>query len=245
MNKTILITGATGVIGSQLVQHFLDKNYNVVATSRNKDNIINKFGQHNNLIPIEIDFFIKDSVKNLLEQLKINNIEINYLINTARSLDVFNFTEEGLLSHADFLKELELEIIIPYELSLLLAKYHPLEKIVNIASMYGVTTFNHNLYKESYVPVLSYSSAKAGVIQLTKGLAVYLAPKNIMVNCISYGGIEGRVDANFKEKYAKLCPMQRMMKKEETIGAIEFLLSDNAQYITGHNLVVDGGWTIW
>lgn len=245
MNNTILITGATGVIGQKAVNHFLEKKYLVVATSRNIEKIYSTFGKSKNLIGIEIDFFEENSIKKLIEKIDKKKIKINYLINNARSLDVFNFNEENLIKHNDFLKELELEIVIPYELSLLLAKYHPIKKIINIASMYGVTTFNPNLYDQNFLPTLNYSSAKAGLIQLTKGLAVYLAPKNIAVNCISYGGIEGRVNENFKEKYARLCPLHRMMQKDETIGAIDFLISDKSNYMTGHNLIVDGGWTIW
>ena len=78
-----------------------------------------------------------------------------------------------------------------------------------------------------------------------KCLAVQFAPEKIAVNCVTYGGVEGRVDEGFKKRYAALCPMERMMKDDETVGSVDFLLSDKAVYITGQNIVVDGGWGIW
>ena len=71
------------------------------------------------------------------------------------------------------------------------------------------------------------------------------APQKIAVNCVTYGGVEGRVDEAFKKRYAALCPMERMMRDDETVGAVDFLLSEKAAYITGQNIVVDGGWSIW
>ena len=112
--------------------------------------------------------------------------------------------------------------------------------------MYGMNAFNPNLYGEgAFRPPLQYACAKAALIHLTKCLAVQFAPQKIAVNCVTYGGVEGRVDDEFKKRYAKLCPMGRMMSADETVGAVDFLLSDKAAYMTGQNIVVDGGWGVW
>ena len=66
-----------------------------------------------------------------------------------------------------------------------------------------------------------------------------------MVNTVSYGGVEGRVDDEFKRKFAELTPLKRMMKPEETIPAVEFLIKDSSNYMTGQNIIVDGGRTVW
>ena len=71
------------------------------------------------------------------------------------------------------------------------------------------------------------------------------AQYDIAVNCVTYGGVDGRVDDAFKKRYASLCPMERMLSPDETVGAVDFLLSEKAVYITGQNIVVDGGWGIW
>ncbi len=79
----------------------------------------------------------------------------------------------------------------------------------------------------------------------TKNLAVQLAKLNIRVNSISYGGVEGRASKEFKERYARLCPIARMLKIKEVVGAVEFLATDMSSGMIGHNLIIDGGWTIW
>jgi NAD(P)-dependent dehydrogenase (short-subunit alcohol dehydrogenase family) len=90
-----------------------------------------------------------------------------------------------------------------------------------------------------------YGVVKAALIHLTKELAVRFADKNIRVNAVSFGGVEGRVDNQFKKRYADLCPNGRMLNDNDLTGAIDFLISRNSLAVTGHNLVVDGGWTIW
>ena len=79
---------------------------------------------------------------------------------------------------------------------------------------------------------------------MTKFLATHLAP-NIRVNCIAPGGIEYKQDKNFIQKYSKLTPMNRMMKKNEINGVIELLISKKSSYMTGSVLIIDGGWTVW
>ncbi len=92
---------------------------------------------------------------------------------------------------------------------------------------------------------VNYLAAKAAHIHLTHDLAVRLAKKNVRVNCISYGGIEGRVDEAFKERYAQMCPSGRMLNDSDLAGPVMFLLSEAASGVTGHNLVADGGWSLW
>mgnify|MGYP003739618353 FL=1 len=117
-----------------------------------------------------------------------------------------------------------------------------LSSIVNISSMYGIVAPNPLLYDDGLKnsPV-HYGVCKAALIHLTKELAVRLAPRNIRVNAISFGGVEGRVDEAFKSRYARLCPLGKMLTEEDLGGSVEFLASEQSRGITGHNLVVDGG----
>jgi NAD(P)-dependent dehydrogenase (short-subunit alcohol dehydrogenase family) len=125
-------------------------------------------------------------------------------------------------------------------------KNSQIRRVVNIGSQYGTVAVNPHLYID---PVkqspLHYGVAKAALAHLTKELAVRLAGKNIQVNCVAFGGVEGRVDDAFKERYAKLCPMGRMLRDDEVVGPVDMLLSDKCSGITGHVLAVDGGWGIW
>ena len=83
------------------------------------------------------------------------------------------------------------------------------------------------------------------MLHLTKDLAIRFRDKGVFVNAVSYGGVEGRVDEAFKRRFETLTPLRRMMQPEETIPAVEFLLTEKSGYMTGQNIVVDGGRTVW
>ena len=121
--------------------------------------------------------------------------------------------------------------------------------IVNISSMYGLVSPDFRIYKgfEKYANPPHYGAAKAGVIQLTKYYAVRLAP-SIRVNCISPGPFpskEVQRSKGFIENLKSKVPLKRIGTPDEIKGAVLFLASDASSFVTGHNLVVDGGWTIW
>jgi NAD(P)-dependent dehydrogenase (short-subunit alcohol dehydrogenase family) len=118
--------------------------------------------------------------------------------------------------------------------------------MVNVGSIYGVVGANQSIYGESGRNSSEvYAASKGGVISMTRYLSVYLASKNIRVNCLSPGGVFNNQDPFFVEKYSERTPMGRMATVEDLKGAILFLASDASRYVTGHNLVVDGGWTAW
>lgn len=243
-NNTILITGGTGLLGSQFIDHFHKKGFTVIYTSRSGGSL----AQKHQLYGIQVNLERSNSSDVIINYLLKNNLWPESLVNNAINLthQKINLLTK-MVKRREFLGEYLLDVVVPYELSYKLAihKKSALKRIVNISSMYGIVARNPNLYlnpdKESPI---QYGLAKAALIHLTKELAVRLAPK-IQVNCISYGGIEGRVNEDFKKRYAKFSPLGRMFKKEEVTGALDFLISDNSVGITGHNLIVDGGWTIW
>ena len=245
MAKTILITGGTGKIGKHFVNHFLSKGMSVVFTSRNDENIKKLIDNRPNIYGIKVDLEREDAVKIILDYLKEKNLKVNYLINNARNLDALKVENDGSITDENWIREYKIDVVIPYKLSFELAKTGHLEKIINISSMYGMNAFNPHLYDGEFKPLLQYGCAKAALIHLTKCMAVMFAPKNISVNCVTYGGVEGRVDEDFKKRYAQLCPEGRMMKEEEAVGAVDFLISENSQYIKGQNIIADGGWSIW
>ena len=116
--------------------------------------------------------------------------------------------------------------------------------VINVASDLGVIAPNQTIYEDDVKPV-DYSVTKHGIIGLTKYLATYFADKNIRVNSISPGGIYTNQSKDFVERLSKLIPMGRMANKDEYKGAIMFLCSEASSYMTGHNLVLDGGRTVW
>lgn len=250
--RTILITGGTGKFGRALTSHFLSVGDDVVVTGRTDESLEKLRAEHasagDKLLGIKVDLTDPGAIKALLAQLEAQNISLDCLVNNARSISFLKTEEDGLISRENFANEYLLDVIVPYELTMALTmqKGSQLRRVVNIGSMYGTVAANPHLYTD---PVkqspLQYSVAKAALAHLTKELAVRLAGKDIQVNCVAFGGVEGRVDEAFKQRYAQLCPMGRMLRDDEVVSPVDLLLSDKFSGVTGHTLAVDGGWSIW
>jgi NAD(P)-dependent dehydrogenase (short-subunit alcohol dehydrogenase family) len=118
--------------------------------------------------------------------------------------------------------------------------------VINIGSIRNLTGVDPNIYEGSGVrlPPSAYSASKAGLMQMTSYLASVLAP-HVRVNSISFGGIERNQPEPFHTRYIERTPLARMGTEEDAKGAIAYLASDLSAYVTGHNLIVDGGWTTW
>jgi NAD(P)-dependent dehydrogenase (short-subunit alcohol dehydrogenase family) len=118
-------------------------------------------------------------------------------------------------------------------------------KIINIASIYGLVTSRPSLYTNTLMesPV-AYETSKAALIQLTKYLAARFAPK-ILVNAVAPGGISRNQDSNFIGRYLENVPLKRMANVEDIVNWVTWLASDDASYVTGQILSIDGGLNIW
>ncbi|MFC1828415.1 SDR family oxidoreductase [Thermodesulfobacteriota bacterium] len=118
--------------------------------------------------------------------------------------------------------------------------------IINIPSTYSVVAPNQNLYKgtEMGCPA-AYVASKGGVQALSQYLATYWADKGVRVNQITPHGVWNNHEEQFEDNFARFSPLQRMSCNHEVASALIFLLSDASSYVVGHNLMVDGGWSIW
>ena len=253
--KRILVTGASGLIGQGIVRHLLDLGYGVIGTAKTRSGIdlLEKFcescDESGKFIAYQIDLCAEEEIDQLICYLAEQQRLPTGLINNARSLEnVVPLHAGEWISKNQFIKEYDLGVFAPYNLSLKLASAaeSPLSHIVNIGSQYGVTAFNRNLYegKNEGLPI-HYSVAKAALIHLTKELAILLQPKGIYVNCLSLGGVRGRANEELELRYGHLSPSKSMLDVDDIKAALDFLLSENIGACVGHNLVLDGGWTLW
>jgi NAD(P)-dependent dehydrogenase (short-subunit alcohol dehydrogenase family) len=124
--------------------------------------------------------------------------------------------------------------------------------IVNISSVYGVVSPNQTIYRyrqkkegKPFFKPVAYSASKSGVLNLTRYLATYWASSKVRVNTLTLAGVFNHQDEEFLSGYLPRVPMGRMADEKDYNGAIVFLLSDASAYMTGSNLVIDGGWTAW
>jgi NAD(P)-dependent dehydrogenase (short-subunit alcohol dehydrogenase family) len=123
--------------------------------------------------------------------------------------------------------------------------------IVNISSVYGLLSPVQELYAfrhergETFVKPVAYSVSKSAILNLTRYLATYWAKSGVRVNTLTLAGVWNDQPAEFLEAYSARVPLGRMLDAEEALGAVVFLASDASSYVTGANLVVDGGWSAW
>ena len=254
-NKKVLITGSTGHIG-KYIAHVLSKNKSqliLIDQEEKKLSIqkktLSKF--KNKIATYKCDFLKFNEKSNLFKKIKKDHKYIDTVINNAafvgdsnlngwvekfekQSLDTWRkCIEVNLTSIFEVCKELK---------SLLLKSENP--NIINISSIYGVLAPNFDLYQQSgtYNPA-AYSVSKSGLIYLTKWLASEMSPK-IRVNSISLGGIKRNQKKIFIKKYIKSTLLNRMGTEKDIIGAVIFLSTKMSEYITGQNLIIDGGKSI-
>jgi len=121
--------------------------------------------------------------------------------------------------------------------------------IINVASIYGLVSPDQNLYEyrrkcgDVFFKPVAYSASKSGLLNLTRYLAVYWAKQNVRVNSLTIAGVLNNQDQPFLDAYCSRIPIGRMASPNEYNGSVLFLASEASHYMTGHNLVVDGGWT--
>ncbi|MBT7611170.1 MAG: SDR family oxidoreductase [Bacteriovoracaceae bacterium] len=250
--KIIFLTGASGYLGSSIVKVLSQHGAEVILVSRKKENLENlskKLPNKSHVMAGEVEdrAFIK-ALPERLNELGIKHIDC--IINGAYS---GRQGEYNLLTGEDFDKAHQLNITGPFLIIKTLLPFlenspNDHKSIINIASMYGKVSPNPKNYPtiEQCNPV-HYGASKGGMIQMTKYLAVSLAPKGITVNTISPGAFPNpeKNSADFINQLESSIPLQRIGRPEELAGSFILLASKAGTYITGTDMAIDGGWTSW
>ncbi len=240
--KNIIVTGGNGLLGKAIVQDLIINGANVFIFEINIET-----DETNGIY--NCDVTNEESVENSLAILK-NKIDnkIDGLVNNAypRTDDWGNKFEDVTLK--SWKENVNMQLNSTFSISqkvLKIMKQNGFGSIVNIASIYGVVGNDFTVYENTngMTSPVAYSAIKGGIINLTKYLASYFGEFGIRVNAVSPGGIFNNQNETFIRQFEKKVPLKKMAKANEIAPSVTFLLSDDASYITGHNLIVDGGWT--
>jgi len=239
-DKIIIVTGGSGLIGRAIIKDI----------QRNEGIAINadiSLSTNINNAEIFCDVTDRKSINKLVE-IVINEFgSIDGLVNNAypRTKDWGNKFED--VTTESWKSNVDLQMNSVFNISqevLVHMKKQGEGSIVNIASIYGVVGNDFAVYEgTSLTSPAAYSAIKGGIINFTKYLASYYGKDSIRINCVSPGGIFDNQNPVFVSNYEKQVPLKRMGKPDDIAPSVSFLLSNRAAYITGHNLIVDGGWT--
>ena len=238
--KVIIVTGGNGLIGKSIV----DRIKTAGAICINADLHSNTTGDFSSLY---CDITDHNSIANTVDLVLSKYGKIDGLVNNAypRTSDwgekFENISVDSWKNNVD----MQLNSIFVFCQKVLphMASSNS-GSIVNIGSIYGSVGPDFNVYENTNLTMpAAYSAIKGGVINFSKYLASYYGKNNIRVNCVSPGGIFDHQPIEFVRNYESKVPMKRMGKPDDISPAVSFLLSDESSYITGQNLIIDGGWT--
>ena len=235
-NKKILITGATGGIGNDLVKKFYALDGDILATGTNNIKLENLKKNFPKIEVLKFDISEHSQIEKFIDEAfsKINGLDI--LVNNAGiTLDNLSLR----MKDDEWKKVIDINLSSTFYMckhaikKMLKNKYG---RIINISSIVGHTG---NLGQSNY------SASKAGMIALSKSLAIEYAKKNITINCVSPGFIETKmtekINESFKEILLSRIPMNKLGNGEDVSNTVAFLASDSASYITGETIHVNGG----
>ena len=252
--KVIVMTGAGGILGAQAVARFLEGGARVCALDLSTPALEQLGADRDDLMRLAVNVADKTALHDAHRQLQSRWGTADVLFNNAASK-----SEHFFAPFEEFpLEDWNQVMAVNLTGAMLCCQVFgaPMAQrgsgaIVNTLSIYGIVAPDQRIYEGSEylgkainTPAI-YSASKAGLWGLTKYLASYWGPKGVRVNAVTPGGVFSGQNETFVGNYSQRVPLNRMASGKDIVHAMTFLASDASSYINGHNLVVDGGWTVW
>ena len=239
-DKIIIVTGGFGLLGKEIVQFLQKEGARVINADISARTTAD-------LSEVTVDITSEESVQAMVALVLKTFGRIDGLVNNAypRTKDWGLHFENIPL--ASWQKNIDMQLNTIFYLCQQIGAVMKEQKsgsIVNMSSIYGVVGPDFSVYGATGMTMpAAYSAIKGGLINFSRYLASYFGKYNIRVNCVSPGGIFDNQNPVFVKNYEDKVPMKRMGLPEDISGPVAFLLSEDSRYITGQNLIVDGGWT--
>jgi len=264
-NKVILVSGAFGLIGSEISKCFLENQAKVVLAGHNKSRVdfikteIAQTYSSDQFLVCDLEITNEDSINGCIEKVVSKFGKIDTLINNAAIDAKFDDKHHNKFSTrfdeypVELIKRsVDVNIIGTVQVTQTVCRQMLKQtngNIINVGSIYSMVAPHQEIYsdstsKQKFKPV-DYIISKSYIPNFTRYLATLYAKNNIRCNAIAPGGIYNDHDKTFVEKYSKYCPTERMIDKSDIGGPFIFLAADASKAITGVTLLVDDGWTAW
>lgn len=266
--RVVAITGGVGLLGLEYARILAEYGASIVLVDIEKEKCETQAKQleqvfKRKMLGIKTDITKKEEVQAMVRRVEEEFGKVDVLINNAAMAAPANDKGSNFVEFHDYPQELwekSLKVnltgmfLCTQAVIKLMLKKKVKGSIINISSIYGLVAPDQLMYEsitragadsEKYKKPADYSTTKSGVLNFTRYLAAYYGGKGIRVNTLTPGGVWDNHSHEFVKEYSKRTPLGRMATNSDFNGAILFLASDASEYMTGANLVVDGGWTSW
>lgn len=261
-HRVAIVTGGAGLLGKEFCRTLAEAGAKVVVADLNEAAAqavaADLQGMGAQAVGLGVDVTAPESVRQMVAQTLAAFDRLDILVNSAALDPKFDPQHGG---HSNRFEEYPLElwnqalavnltgVFLCCQAAIPTLLQQGKGVIINIASIYGINAPDQRIYQRpgqppQYKPAY-YPVTKAGVLGLTAYLAAYYGEKNIRVNALTPGGVYNRHDEEFVRSYSARTMLGRMARKDDLNGALLFLASDASEYMTGANLIVDGGWSAW